>query len=430
MGPEVFQPHVSFPVSLLVIRRLAFYSGHASVAVFDVVKSAQRTSPFVLLQPRLRLQDIFPRQRDYPNDETAFVGLVPETGSLYALGPDHFPLVAFGEPAPTQRVESIEGTSKDGVPVSREHGRVQCYDGSTDRQCLTGVRSLVADSRSRLARLLDGVPGPAAPSLPATTGAHARPGNTNSQEYAGDTPVVVLGEGNDPVVPWEWLANFPEAMAPRRSSWIPSSSALLLTLVSIIASLMWFKGSASREKRNATVPDEADHRKALARKAVSIPPLELTENAPHIDPPESQTVHTRAGTKTTLAENSVPVPIESVPTTLESSTIAPVTTPDTPTAEDGAKSSPVKAEGAEDTGEVKKKHRKRRRKRKGETKDASAEEPENEDGEGGEDGNIVSPGTASLFPPPTPAPSASLSLVVSDVVLGMILVGLVPRTSY
>ncbi|KAI0251823.1 hypothetical protein BJV78DRAFT_1207008 [Lactifluus subvellereus] len=364
------------------------------VAVFDVVKSARRTSPFVLLQPRLRLQDIFPRQRDYPNDETAFVGLVPETGSLYALGPDRFPLVAFGEPAPTQSVESIGGTSKDGVPVSREHGRAQCYDGSTDRRCLTGVRTLVADSRSRLARLLDGVPGPAAPPLPATTGAHARPGNTNSQAYAGG-------------------GLFPEAMAPRRSSWAPSSSALLLALVSIVA-------DAPREEHTAPVPDEVVHRRALARKAVSIPPLELTENAP-----EAQAVHTRSGTKATFAENSFPAPIEPVPTMLESSTIAPATAPDTPAslpaADDGAKASPVKAEGAEDAGEVKKKHRKRRRKRKGETKDASAEggdEPENEDGEGGEDGNAVSPGTPSLVPPPTPVPSASLSLAVSDTVLG------------
>jgi serine/threonine-protein kinase/endoribonuclease IRE1 len=400
--------------------------------VFDVVKSARRTSPFVLLQPRLRLQDILSRQRDYPNDETAFVGLVPETGSLFALSPDHFPLVAFTEPALTQSVESIEGSSEEGVSVSREHDRLQCYDGSNDRRCLTGVRALVADSRSRLARLLDGVPGQAAPPLPSATGTHARPGNTNSQAYAGGEPIVPLGEGNTPVVPWEWLASVPESMASRRSSWAPSSSALLLTVVAFVASLLWFKRKAPRKARTATVPDEMVYQNTLARKTVSISPLEPTDNAthisPHISPRESQ------GTKETLAGNILPVP-----TTSESLTVAPASVPGTPVPfpvmDDGAKASPAKAEsaeGPEDGGEVKKKHRKRRRKRKGETKDSPAEggeEPENEDGEVGEDGNAVLPGGPSLIPPPTPAQSASLSLVISDTVLGMFPVGF-PWASY
>src|SRR5713226_4559736 len=69
---------------LILCEHLAspFHAGHSvffwrrhSVAVFDVVKSAQRPSPFVLLQPRLRLQDILPsavHQLDYSDDETAF----------------------------------------------------------------------------------------------------------------------------------------------------------------------------------------------------------------------------------------------------------------------------------------------------------------------------------------------------------------------
>jgi serine/threonine-protein kinase/endoribonuclease IRE1 len=390
---------------------------HASVAVFDVVKSARRTSPFVLLQPHLRLRDIFPRHRDYPNDETAFVGLVPETGSLFALSPNHFPLVAFGEPEPTQGVERIEASSEDGVPLSHEHDKLQCYGGSTDRRCLTGVRTLVADSHSRLARLLDGVPGPAVPPLPTATGTHARPGNTNSQSYAASEPVVTLGKGNTPVVPWEWLANISESMAPRQSSWVPSSSALLLTLASAVASLLWFKRKAPRE---APYADKVVHPNTLAGNSVSVSPL---GNAMHISPQRLHAVESRSETKATLAKNTLPMS-----TTHESSTVAPETVADTPVpppaTDDGAKSSPAKAEspeGAEDGGEVKKKHRKRRRRRKGETKDATAEvgdEPENEDADGGEDGNVVLQGSPSLVPPPTPAPPASLSLVVSDTVLG------------
>ena len=45
----------------------------------------QRSTPFILLQPRLRLHDTLSstiHHRDYSDDETAFVGLVPGTGSL------------------------------------------------------------------------------------------------------------------------------------------------------------------------------------------------------------------------------------------------------------------------------------------------------------------------------------------------------------
>ena len=132
-----------------------------SVAVFDVVKSSRKSSHFCGPPPS---DDILPstiHHRDYSDDETAFVGLVPGTDSLFALSSDHFPLVAFSESAPTQ---SIEGS--EGVVVSGEHGTLQCLEGTTDRQCLSGVRALKADSRSRLARLIDGVPGPANLHLP------------------------------------------------------------------------------------------------------------------------------------------------------------------------------------------------------------------------------------------------------------------------
>ena len=99
-----------------------------SVAVFDVVKSSRKPSPFVLLQPRLRLHDILPstiHHRDYSDDETAFVGLVHGTDSLFALNPDHFPFLAFSESAPTRRTEGSVG-----VVVSGEHGTLQCLGGN------------------------------------------------------------------------------------------------------------------------------------------------------------------------------------------------------------------------------------------------------------------------------------------------------------
>ncbi|TFY78428.1 hypothetical protein EWM64_g5582 [Hericium alpestre] len=73
------------------------------VAIFDVVKHSGRAQPFVLLQPRPRIEDVFP-DLDLPgnksphtqNADSAYVGLVEETGSLFAMSPDHFPLVIFG----------------------------------------------------------------------------------------------------------------------------------------------------------------------------------------------------------------------------------------------------------------------------------------------------------------------------------------------
>lgn len=412
------------------------------MAVFDVVKSTRRPSPFALLQPRLRLQDIFPsaaRQRDYSNDETAFVGLVPGTGSFFALSPDHFPLVAFSEPAPIQRVEGVNGVVSDvnGVP--------QCFEGTTDRRCLTGVRTLRADSRSRLARLLDGVPGPATSSLPSAVGNPARSGNANLQASVESDQLPALGDGKTPAVPWEWVNSVPESLAQRRSSWAPSSSALLMTLVTVVATLLWYRRKVSLKAHDTSIhmsagsiPDELVHKTAAARNPISIPPLELADGAAHTTPLDSQAVETRPGLNATLLENSPLAPIEFPPTTPES---PPGIRPDTPmpssAASVSAKFSPVteSLEGVEDEVEVKKKPRKRRRRRKGDAKDSAAEggeEIENEDGEareGGEDGNADSPGILSQVPPPTPASPASSSLVVSDTILGMFFLNLCPISS-
>ena len=398
-----------------------------------MVKSARKQSPFVLLQPRLRLQDIFPstiHQGDYPDDETAFVGLVPGTGSLFALSPDHYPLVAFSESAPTERIEGSEA-----VIVSGEHGPLQCFEGTTDRQCLTGVRALRADSRSRLARLLDGVPGPATSPLPSTTGDPARSENINSQAYVESEPVIVPGEGKPSVLPWEWVNGVPESLSQGRRPWAPSSSTVLLALVSVVASLLWFNRKVPSNGHNSAVhmntgpvPDKLVREMPIDGNAVSISP-ELINGATHTTPAGSQAVESRPSVKPTPPEISVLAPTEFATMTYEPPTTTPATSPDAPvplSATDGAvKGSPAKLEsreGAEDVGEAKKKHRKRRRRRKGDAKDVVAEggeEPENEDGEGGEDGNAVSPGVLSLGPPSTPVPPTSSSLVVSDTILGM-----------
>ena len=396
--------------SALIIGRLMFW---CSVAIFDVVKSARRTSPFVLLQPRLRLQDIIPFQREYPNDETAFVGLVPETGSLFALGPDNFPLVAFSGPVSAQKVESIEGTSDEGVLISHEDSRLQCYEGTTDRRCQTGVRALRADSASRIARLLDGVPSPAANPLPSATGSDGRLGNSNSEAYPGHEQLVFGEEGEvRTTVPWQWISIVPESLVLGRT---PSSSALLLTLVSMVGTVLWFKRKPPQKAHVAAVPlteipvpNQVDQ-ETLVKETTPNPLLQnltqiLHSESPVVDPAQS-------------ASSENPLNISSEPLLPTLTVVAP------PATADDDNPSPVKAEpaeGAEDTGEAKKKPRKRRRRRRGEAKDAAAEgdEPENEDGEAGEGDNVAVSGAPSLVPPPTPVPQASPSLIVSEAVLG------------
>ena len=400
--------YVFYPA--LIIGRLMFW---CSVAIFDVVKSARRTSPFVLLQPRLRLQDIIPFQREYPNDETAFVGLVPETGSLFALGPDNFPLVAFSGPVSAQKVESIEGTSDEGVLISHEDSRLRCYEGTTDRRCQTGVRALRADSASRIARLLDGVPSPAANPLPSATGSDGRLGNSNSEAYPGHEQLV-FGEEEEvrTAVPWQWISFVPESLVLGRT---PSNSALLLTLVSMVGTVLWFKRKPPQKAHVAAVPlakipapNQVDQ-ETLVKEATPDPLLQnltqiLHSELPVVDPAQS-------------ASSENPLNISSEPFLPTLTVVAP------PATTDDDNPSPAKAEpaeGAEDAGEAKKKPRKRRRRRRGEAKDAATEgdEPENEDGEAGEGDNVAVSGAPSLVPPPTPVPQASPSLIVSEAVLG------------
>jgi serine/threonine-protein kinase/endoribonuclease IRE1 len=141
------------------------------VAVFDVLKAAGRQQPFVLLQPRARLQDIMPhvdfhgaaRTNKLPNLNSAFVGIVEETGSLFAMSPDHFPFVVFGDTNAYESQRLIEPPPGEVINNEDSYQWVkrplaQCRTYSGDRSCLTGVRRLEASSRSRLSRLLDGAP--------------------------------------------------------------------------------------------------------------------------------------------------------------------------------------------------------------------------------------------------------------------------------
>lgn len=120
-----------------------------SVAVFDVLSSAQKPDPFVLLQPRadfLRGSDV-----SSLDINTAYVGLVEETKSLYVMGVDHFPLTAFGDTEFNHKlIESVDG-------ITRRRKMVElCERDPGNTQCLTGKRHLDSSLNNKQ---LPGVPG-------------------------------------------------------------------------------------------------------------------------------------------------------------------------------------------------------------------------------------------------------------------------------
>jgi serine/threonine-protein kinase/endoribonuclease IRE1 len=152
--------------------------------VLDVVKTSGRQNPMVLLQPSPRLQDVFPSMdlsnaaklnHQLPNLDSAYVGVLEETGSLFAMSSDHFPLVAFGDANPNSMHPLIDpppGTPlpTGGIPrpnvdeiTKARKLRELCDKGAFDPRCLTGIRKLESSSRSRLSRLLDAAPVPQVP---------------------------------------------------------------------------------------------------------------------------------------------------------------------------------------------------------------------------------------------------------------------------
>jgi serine/threonine-protein kinase/endoribonuclease IRE1 len=173
------------------------------VAIFDVLRKSESQNPpshpsqaqetFVLLQPRPQLQDVLPTltsDADLPNLEAAYVGMVPETGSLFAMSPTRFPLVAFGGAerfgygsgyGSRERLIEAEASEQvgdydehilsdvDGITKARKYREktrnmgmgAGCEDLYSDRRCLVGVRPVDDGDghESRMKRLLDGPAG-------------------------------------------------------------------------------------------------------------------------------------------------------------------------------------------------------------------------------------------------------------------------------
>ncbi|KAJ7779575.1 hypothetical protein B0H14DRAFT_3894141 [Mycena olivaceomarginata] len=218
------------------------------VAIFDVLRNPTHHNTFVLLQPRPQLSAILPKlthatsMDQLPHLQSAYIGLVEETGSLFAMSPDRFPLVVFsggGGGARKPRVIKVIDEGPRELPgdvdaVTEERKRrekamrernygsedARCLDRAslyTDRRCLVGIRPLEGGDgdgpENRLKRLIDGAPTVAMDAAVmhwdprenanANTNTNTVPNGNGTPDGAGDKPHALPGnatliEGREP----------------------------------------------------------------------------------------------------------------------------------------------------------------------------------------------------------------------------------------
>lgn len=243
-----------------------------SVTVLDVVKASGRQNPMVLLQPGPRLQDVFPSMdlsntaklnHQLPNLDSAYVGILEETGSLFAMSSDRFPLVAFGDANPNSMHPLIDpppgtplptGTvpksSVDEITKARKL-RELCDKGVFNPRCLTGIRKLESSSRSRLSRLLDAAPVVQTPQSTAET-------------FPTPPSILVPGDNRSLV---NILSPWPHGQAPGQNL----QSALPLWLLVLLSTVLgWIVVGRRRWKLfvpQVSAPSLDAHRKVEPRHA-------------------------------------------------------------------------------------------------------------------------------------------------------------------
>ncbi|KAF8062248.1 other/IRE protein kinase [Lyophyllum atratum] len=397
------------------------------VAIFDVLHKPNPHSrnALVLLQPRPHLEDVLPDltpDTRLPNRKSAYVGMVKETGSLFAMSPARFPLVAFGGPerySKTRLIDASQTTDTDDLPPDVDSvtkirkykeqkeawDRDQCSGSGmyTDRRCLIGVRPLEDGDgeEGRLKRLLDG-PGPWSGSggaqqlerlpMPTQNGTVGLPSGAEV-----DAPVNTT-EG-DPEGRW--------AKAARGSSLEAAAFTFVLGVVSFWFGVKRFRDWRSRSKRSMIVDSTTADRSlelSMPKETASVSPITTDETPVEPDP-------------------TTPLP-SATPGT------SPLDTPKPTTQLNGSMGDDSDREdGANDDVSATPGKRKNRRGKRGKKKKVGIAVPEAEEGEdenaaaNGIIENLSAKGSESplvsslVIHSPMPPPAAP-SLVVSETILG------------
>ncbi|GLB39832.1 putative protein with domain in protein kinases, N-glycanases and other nuclear proteins [Lyophyllum shimeji] len=410
------------------------------VAIFDVLykpNSHSRNNALVLLQPRPLLEDVIPNitpDTRLPNRKSAFVGMVQETGSLFAMSPARFPLVAFGgsERPPNYRLIDAATPSEamdldelppavDAITKARKYkeqmrawDRDECRGAGmyTDRRCLVGVRPLEEGDgeEGRLKRLLDA---PMPMPWPGSGGAQPLGGALPAQDEAvvllpGDEvagPVNASGEGDDgQEVGW--------AQAARGKGLEALVFTFVVGVVSLWVGVKRFRERKRASKKSVTIDDAVD--RVVEAKNTE---LTLALVPPPVTPAE-----------TPVDPDAAPLPPSVV--------LPPTSTPETPKLNGQANGSAGEGNGDDSDHEEAPNDdvaatpgkRKNRRGKRGKKKKIGIVVPEAEEGEeektpapaangNVEKGSESPPASSLVVHSPKPAPAAP-SLVVSDTILG------------
>ncbi|KAJ7057037.1 hypothetical protein C8F01DRAFT_1153173 [Mycena amicta] len=296
------------------------------VAIFDVFRTqAQRgQTTFVLLQPRPQMSAILPQLKlvtsvdQLPHLDSAYIGLVKETGSLFAMSPERFPLVAFsdgGRGHRTPRIEPAYPIDSGELPPEldkitearkqRERERALrerdystedddwCRDRSalySDRRCLVGIRPLEGGDgdgpEMRMKRLIEGVP-----TVPWETDEkeESQKGLEQTLEGASNTS----GSGNRSNDPTRPLGVLPD---PDRVNEALLWKGITFGLVIAIGTMgLWF--GIGNVRRRSLIRLHSDHEeeepiypKTDTEEQLLRPPTPLPVQQQHMTPPPSPQV--------------------------------------------------------------------------------------------------------------------------------------------
>ncbi|KAF5323103.1 hypothetical protein D9611_009216 [Ephemerocybe angulata] len=235
------------------------------VAVFDVLKGAtplqHHPHAFVLLQPRPRLQDIVPTA-PHLAQRSAFIGMVEETGSLYALSPSQFPLVGLGSGGHSRNGRTIGSTNSKGEYKSvdelarqrKKDAKAQqlCEENPGDRRCLLGMHPLdTSDGHmSRMKRLLEG-PKSVETQTP-------RQGQSQWMEHPMDRDIAV--KPIDSIDVPSNGSNSPLPLSPARSSMLEvAGMTLFFGLLSVWFLFKRFRSGSKDDKHSGPLGVERSH---------------------------------------------------------------------------------------------------------------------------------------------------------------------------
>lgn len=420
------------------------------MAVFDVLQTPDRTDPFVLLQPRPRLEDGLTSFKNLPNLESAYVGLVPESGSLFAMSPRMFPLVAFGNTQDNDIASARPGLESDSdwsvdKITERRKLRELCRNGGHDRKCLIGIRGL-EESRQSWSRLLDAAAVSAGPPNPWATD---NPENKINPLEVGQTTDGSIPQGlgdtrdNTTIMPWiPWTSDgrsFTALLASVSSDQPSHAPSILASFIfTCLLGALWVYKKVKAIRVHVNVEFKNDPVKTVQKAIEEVVHATLLADADAADdlgeitprPMEEQPAVSTPVSILTTASAPPSIPPSSPTSSAISDTYVLLEADNKDVNPAQPSDQPVEGEDSDREGDVASSDKRKgtKKKRRGKKKKGNASNGGPEDGDKEKDDADVGvedqkpailPTSPTLIIPPTPqSEPIAPSLVVSDTILG------------